>query len=104
MADYPKAQNPLLLRFHRLMDAFAKSDDERDFYLDTVEGFILFVNLDKGLKELEDLSRELKENLKRYRLIPKMTFYETKKSSWGSMKKFMILIRKRNSATLSSPK
>src|SRR3990167_4484827 len=83
MADYPKAQNPLLLRFHRLMDAFAKSDDERDFYLDTVEGFILFVNLDKGLKELEELSRELKENLKRYRLIPKMTFYETKKFMEG---------------------
>jgi hypothetical protein len=48
--SYPQAQNPLLLRFHRLMDAFAKSDDERDFYLDKVEGFIVFVDLDKGIK------------------------------------------------------
>ena len=41
----PTAKIPLILRYHRLMDAFAKSDDERDFYLDKVEGFIIFVDL-----------------------------------------------------------
>jgi hypothetical protein len=56
--SYPQAQNPLLLRFHRLLDAFAKSDDERDFYLDKIEGFIVFVDLDKGSKELDDLEKE----------------------------------------------
>ncbi len=83
MAKYPQAQNPLLLRFHRLMDAFAKSDDERDFYLDTVEGFLLFTNLDKGQHELHDLEAEVAANPQRYRLIPKMTFYETKKFMEG---------------------
>jgi ferritin len=81
--SYPQAQNPLLLRFHRLMDAFAKSDDERDFYLDKVEGFIVFVDLDKGVKELEELEREITDNQGRYCLIPKMTFYETKKFMEG---------------------
>ena len=42
----PEAQNPLLLRSYRLMDAFSKSDDERDFHLDRVEGFIVYVDLD----------------------------------------------------------
>ena len=81
--SYPQAQNPLLLRFHRLMDAFAKSDDERDFYLDKVEGFIVFVDLDKGSKELEDLENELLAHKDRYCLMPKMTFYETKKFMEG---------------------
>src|SRR3569832_2317900 len=80
---YPVPQNPLILRFHRLIDAFAKSDDERDFYLDRVEGFILFVDLDKGQKELDDLSAELIEHGSRYAIIPKMTFYETKKFMEG---------------------
>jgi hypothetical protein len=83
MAKFPQAQNPLLLRYHRLMDAFAKSDDERDFYLDKIEGFIVFVDLDKGIKELEDLTEELSANNARYCLIPKMTFYETKKFMEG---------------------
>ncbi len=65
------------------MDAFAKSDDERDFYLDSVEGFILYVDLDKGIEELEALEKELKENLGRYLLLPKMTFYEIKKFMEG---------------------
>jgi hypothetical protein len=81
--SYPQAQNPLLLRFHRLLDAFAKSDDERDFYLDKVEGFIVFVDLDKGSKELDDLEKELIDHSSRYCLIPKMTFYETKKFMEG---------------------
>ena len=80
---YPQAQNPLLLRFHRLMDAFAKSDDEREFYLDTVEGFLIFANLNKAQKELDELEKEIQENPKRYRLVPKMTFYETKKFMEG---------------------
>ncbi len=83
MAKLSVAQNPLILRYHRLLDAFAKSDDERDFYLDKTEGFILYVDLDKGIKELEDLEQELKEHSGRYCLIPKMTFYETKKFMEG---------------------
>ena len=83
MSKLPTAQNPLLLRYHRLMDAFAKSDDERDFYLDKVEGFIVFVDLDKGQKEIEELEQELHANATRYCLIPKMTFYETKKFMEG---------------------
>ncbi len=82
-SNLPVAQNPLLLRFHRLMDAFAKSDDERDFYLDRVEGFILYVDLDKPLAEVEELEKEILEHPERYSLIPKMTFYETKKFMEG---------------------
>lgn len=79
-----QAQNPILLRFHRLMDAFAKSDDERDFYLDKMEGFIVYVDLDKGEQEIEDLEKELLvDHPERYCLIPKMTFYETKKFMEG---------------------
>src|SRR5271169_5649874 len=82
-SSLPQAKNPLILRYHRLMDAFAKSDDERDFYLDKVEGFIVYVDLDKGSKELDDLAEELTANAVRYCLIPKMTFYETKKFMEG---------------------
>jgi hypothetical protein len=81
--EYPKAQNPLLLRFHRLIDAFAKSDDERYFYLDRIEGFIIFADLDKGQKELDDLFAELTQNHERYLTIHKMTCYETKKFMEG---------------------
>jgi hypothetical protein len=81
--SYPQAQNPLILRYHRLLDAFAKSDDERDFYLDRIEGFILFVDLDKGPKEIEDLEEEISDHKSRYCLVPKMTFYETKKFMEG---------------------
>ncbi len=79
----PTAQNPLLLRFHRLMDAFAKSDDERDFYLDRIEGFLLFADLDKGQKEIDDLEEEIKQQGDRFCLVPKLTFYETKKFMEG---------------------
>jgi hypothetical protein len=65
------------------MDAFAKSDDERDFYLDRVEGFILFVDLDKGQEELVALEKELREHKARFCLLPKMTFFETKKFMEG---------------------
>jgi hypothetical protein len=83
MSKFPQAQNPLMLRYHRLMDAFAKSDDERDFYLDKVEGFIVYIDLDKGQKELEDLEQEVHANSHRYCLLPKMTYYETKKFMEG---------------------
>lgn len=82
-SSYPQAKNPLILRYHRLMDAFAKSDDERDFYLDKVEGFLLYVDLDKGIEELELLEKELSENGERYAIFPKMTFYEVKKFMEG---------------------
>lgn len=74
-------QNPLILRYHRLMDAFSKSDDERDFYLDKQEGFIIYVDLDRAEEELVDLENAL--NPERFFLIPKLTFYETKKIMEG---------------------
>src|SRR5262245_29906022 len=77
------AQNPLILRCHRLMEAFAKSDDERDFYLDRQEGFLIYVDLDKSQDELDELIRELKSNADRYCQIPKLTFYEVKKVMEG---------------------
>lgn len=80
---YPEAQNPLILRCHRMMEAFAKSDDERDFYIDRVEGFLLFVDLDKTEEELFRLEKELESHSERYCAIPKMTFYETKKIMEG---------------------
>lgn len=78
-----EAQNPLILRCNRLMEAFAKSDDERDFYLDRLEGFLIYVDLDKPEEELEVLEKELKKYSERYCLIPKLTFYETKKIMEG---------------------
>ena len=82
-SSHPQAKNPLILRYHRLMDAFAKSDDERDFYLDRVEGFLVYVDLDKGLEEIGLIDKELFENRDRYLLLPKMTFYEIKKFMEG---------------------
>ena len=78
-----EAQNPLILRCHRLMDAFAKSDDERDFYIDRLEGFLIYVDLDKPQEDLESLESELNTNPDRYCLIPKLSFYETKKIMEG---------------------
>ena len=76
---YPVPQSPLLLRALRLMNAFSKSDDERDFYLDRVEGFILYIDLDKSQEDLDKIYEELEVNAERYCLIPKLTFYEVKK-------------------------
>lgn len=78
-----EAQNPLILRAHRLMEAFAKSDDERDFYLDRMEGFVLYADLDKTTEELKTLETEIAKNPERYSLLPKLTFYETKKIMEG---------------------
>lgn len=74
-------QNPLILRYHRLMDAFSKSDDERDFYLDKLEGFIIYVDLDRAQEELDELEKAL--DPERFFLVPKLTFYETKKIMEG---------------------
>lgn len=78
-----KSQNPLILRCNRLMEAFAKSDDERDFYLDRLEGFIIYVDLDKSDEDIQALEEELKSNRSRYVMIPKFTSYETKKIMEG---------------------
>jgi hypothetical protein len=80
---WPTAKTPLILRYHRLMDAFAKADDERDFYLDRVEGFLLYVDLDKGLEEIGALEKEFEQSGDRFALVPKMTFYEVKKFMEG---------------------
>ncbi len=78
-----EAQNPLILRCNRIMDGYAKSDDERDFYLDRLEGFMIYVDLDKPQQDLEALEAELKKHADRYVMIPKLTFYETKKIMEG---------------------
>lgn len=78
-----EAQNPLILRCHRLMEAFAKSDDERDFYIDRMEGFLIYVDIDKPQQELDALENETTENADRYCAIPKLSFYETKKIMEG---------------------
>lgn len=86
MANLPtsrEAQNPLILRCHRIMDAFAKSNDERDFYLNRVEGFLIYVDLDKTQEELDALEKELERAKDDYHLVPKLTFYETKKIMEG---------------------
>lgn len=78
-----EAQNPLILRCHRLIEAFSKADDERILYLDKLEGFLLFIDLDKSQEELDAFEKELEKNEWRYCLIPKMTFYEAKKIMEG---------------------
>ena len=78
-----EAQNPLILRCHRLMEAFAKSDDERDFYIDRQEGFLIYADLDKPQNELAALEEEVHQNEDRYCTIPKLSFYETKKIMEG---------------------
>lgn len=79
----PEAKSPLIIRFHRFMDAFSKSDDERDFYLDRLEGFLVYVDLDKSEEELEAFDKEVKSQGERFVMLPKMTFFETKKFMEG---------------------
>ena len=79
MKTDPVPQNPIILRLHRVMEAFAKADDERDYYLDKIEGFLLYYDLDKSQEEIDALAQEIEGNKERYIPIPKMTFYETKK-------------------------
>ncbi len=75
--------HPLILRLLRLIDAFTKSDDERDFYIDKKEGFLLFVDLNKTREELAELQTETTKHEDRYCMIPKMTYYEVKKIMEG---------------------
>jgi len=81
--DTQAAKTPIILRLHRLMDVFAKSDEERDFYLENREGFVVFVDLDKNDDELDSLKKELSKEPERYHLMPKLTFYEVKKIMEG---------------------
>ena len=74
---------PLILRYHRLMDAFAKSDDERDFYLDRTEGFLLYIDLDRPQEELERVVSAIEKDRSRFALVPKLTSYEVKKIMEG---------------------
>lgn len=76
-------QNPLILRCHRIMDAFAKSNDERDFYLNRTEGYLVYVDLDKTEEELNLLEKELADHKDEFVMVPKLTFYETKKIMEG---------------------
>lgn len=78
-----KAQNPLILRYHRLLEAFSKSDDERDFFFDKIEGFLVFIDLDKEDSNIEGAESEILAHQDRYAIIPKMTYYETKKFMEG---------------------
>lgn len=78
-----EAQNPILIRCQRLIEAFAKSDDERDFFIDRIEGFIVYADLDKPIDEVAALEKELYLHADRYCLIPKLSFYETKKIMEG---------------------
>ena len=79
MKTKPVPQNPIILRCYRVMEAFAKSDDERDYFLDKIEGFLVYLDLDKTKEEIDELIIELGANTDRYIPIPKMTFYEIKK-------------------------
>jgi len=78
-----EAKNPIILRSQRLMEAFAKSDDERDFHLDRQEGFIVYADLDESQENLDRLRKELVSNPDRYCMIPKLSFYEQKKIMEG---------------------
>ncbi len=76
-------QNPLILRCHRIMDAYAKSNDERDFFLNRTEGYLIYVDLDKSQEELDLLEKEINESKDEFVMVPKLTFYETKKIMEG---------------------
>lgn len=76
-------QSPLILRCFRLMEAFAKSDDERDFFLDRLEGAIFYVDLERSQDDFDAFYEALHADRERYCLIPKFTFYETKKIMEG---------------------
>ena len=78
-----KAQNPLILRYHRLLEAFSKSDDERDFYFDKIEGFLVYLDLDKEDSNFEAADLTIAQSQGRFAIIPKMTYYETKKFMEG---------------------
>jgi hypothetical protein len=81
--SYQNAKQPLILRYHRLLEVFSKSDDIRDFYLDKIEGFLIYFDLDKAEELLKPAEEELKAHADRYCPIPKLTYYETRKFMEG---------------------
>jgi hypothetical protein len=83
MNAYPEPQCPIIIRYHRLLEAFSRSDDERDFYLDRIEGAILYLDLDKPEEEVKEAEKELSEHPNRYIPVPKLTYYESKKLMEG---------------------
>ncbi len=83
MTAYPEPQCPIIIRYHRLLEAFSRSDDERDFYLDRIEGAIIFLDLDKSEEEIKEGDAEVANHPNRYILIPKLTYYEAKKVMEG---------------------
>lgn len=74
---------PMILRLLRLVDAFAKADDERDFFLNIQEGYILFFNLDKTEQEIMEFEADFERNGHQLLPIPKLSFYEQKKIMEG---------------------
>ena len=80
---YDKIRQPLILRYHRLLEVFSKSNDVRDFYLDRVEGFLVYFDLDKSEEDITAAEKELHEHADRYCSIPKLAFYEIRKFMEG---------------------
>ncbi len=83
MAKTTTLHSPLILRSLRLISVFAKADDERDYYLDREEGFLVLTDLDSPQLELDALAAELMAHSERYRPVPKLTNYETRKFMEG---------------------
>ena len=83
MNSYPEPQCPIIIRYHRLLEAFSRSDDERDFYLDRVEGAIVYLDLDKPEEEIREAETEISQHSNRYIPVPKLTYYESKKVMEG---------------------
>ena len=71
------------MRYHRLLEAFSKSDDERDFFFNKIEGFLIFINLDKDMDDVDAAYQEIAKNPEIFVEIPKLTFYEMKKLMEG---------------------
>lgn len=83
MAKSSNIESPLILRFYRLMDVFTKSDEERDFYLNREEGFLLYRDLMADEELLDELDKELEQFPDRYCIVPKLTSYDIKKIMEG---------------------
>ena len=83
MAPKQQLKQPMIIHMHQILTAFSKSDDERDFYLDRLEGFMLYFDLDKDQEALDAFEIEIKNSPDRFCLIPKLTFYETRKFMEG---------------------
>jgi Uncharacterised protein family (UPF0158) len=79
MAKVKTPHCPLILRSPRLVEAFAKADDERDFFLEKNEGFLVYVDLDAPQEQLDALATEIASSPDRYLPVPKLTNYEVKK-------------------------